>query len=399
VPSTEELIKRNLSLLESSLNQNTPEAEKAFNHVLAAVLGMAAKGLYTYAADLARENLALTASEEGLTTLGKEYGIPRGEPAAWEGESQFVLAGGKTLYVGTVFIGQQGLKYETTSSVTNHSKTQDTVTVPIVCCEVGTEGNVSTGAVLTIQTPLPGSKRTLIVTKITSLGAPAEDIELYRQHILDFERSEGGGGNSSDYRSWAQAVPGVRRAYPLTGVPVTSSAVSLPGDRTVYIEALPNIHPDGIAPLYLINEVKNNLIQDPQSGKSRLLLGFSENNLYVESIVRKEIYVTIKGLVVKTGTISHVQSILTTTIEMFLRNGLSPFIQGLDSEFERNDTFTVLHLAREVQNVIEGYGGSVESVLFGLSPSVNITRYTLNCNEKLKLGKIFFVDGVNGENA
>ncbi|MDR0475537.1 MAG: hypothetical protein LBH43_17925, partial [Treponema sp.] len=136
VPSTAELIQRDLSNIEYSLNQKTPPAEKAFNAVLAVTEGLADKGLYAFAADLIRENLALTASEEGLTKIGEEYGIYRVQPAIWEGVAIFDIPDGNTLFFGTIFIGPQNIKYQTIEPVTApFLESGSGVQVSIVCTE------------------------------------------------------------------------------------------------------------------------------------------------------------------------------------------------------------------------------------------------------------------------
>jgi uncharacterized phage protein gp47/JayE len=203
VPSTVELANRNLANIVSSLNQVTPPAEKAFNTVLSVTEAMADRELYGYAAELVKENLALTASEEGLEKLGEEYGVYRVSPAAWEGRAVFDMPDGQTLFLGTAFIGQNGLVYKTLASVTAPSFAPGSgVLVAIACAEAGPPGNLSVNSTLAIQTPIAGAGRTARVTETAKLGTPIEDLEVYRQRILDIERSEGGSGNSSNLRSW-----------------------------------------------------------------------------------------------------------------------------------------------------------------------------------------------------
>jgi len=389
VPSAADLVNRNISQIESSLNQKTPVAEKAFTTVLSTVEGMADRELYSYAADLARENLALTASEEGLTKLGEEYGVYRVQPEAWEGKAVFAIPDGQTLLLGTAFIGQNGLVYKTTASVTAPSFTPGSgVLVPIACTEAGQAGNLSVNETLAIQTPI-GAGRIATVTETVKLGTPVEDLEVWRQRILDFERSEGGGGNSSDLRSWAQAVAGVKRAYPFSGPPEGSDRDPLPGERTVYIECFPDINADGIPPQSLLDLVRAALLADPVSGVSREILGLTSDTLYVRPITLTGLYIVITGMKITSGNIGDAQADIRAAVSSLCET-FAPFVQGLDPDFDRKDTVTAPVISREVQNVLETYGGSAQNVLFGTSPGSPIGKYDLRRNEKVFAARVDF---------
>lgn len=393
VPSTAELVGRNVASIESSLNQKTPAAEKAFNRVLAATLGMADKGLYAYAADLARDNLALTASEGALEAMGEEYGIPRVQPTVWEGMATFDIPDGRTLYLGTSFIGPQGLKYETRASATApHDEPGSGVLVPIACVDGGPGGNLSVGDVLTIQVPIGGGAgRVATVAAVAALGTPKEDLEAYRQKILDFERSEGGGGNPCDYRQWAQAVPGVRRAYPFSGPPDDIGHAALPGERTVYVECFPEISADGVPPQGLLDLVHGALLADPVSGVSREVLGLTAETLYVRPIERVGLWVTIVGMAVTSGNAGDVRDAIAAAMGVFLEN-FRPFVHGLDPDFDRMDTVTASIIGREAQNILDAYGGSAQDVLLGTAHGLPVGKYTLKRNEKAYLAGIEFED-------
>jgi hypothetical protein len=399
VPSTAELTERNFACIEASLNQNTPLAEKAFNRVLATTLGMADKEIYRYAADLIRENLALTASEGGLMNLGEEYGIYRVPPTLWKGKVAFSLPDGESLYYGTVFVGPQNMQYEIAESVTApYLEPGSGVVVNIACIAAGPQGNLSVDDVLTIQKPLPipGAGRTARVLEITLLGAPIEDLEVYRQRVFDIIRYEGGGGNSSDYRRWAQAVYGVRRAYPFSGPPEDSGRLALPGERTVYVECMKDIDCDGIPPQSLLDLVRSALLVDPASGASRAVLGITEDTLNIRPIIRTALYITVSGMTVSSGHIGDAQEAIKAAMEAFSET-FGPFVQGLDPDFDRRDTVTALVISREVQNVLDAYGGTAQSVLFGTSFTAPVDKYELKRNEKIKFTEIQFLEA--GENA
>ena len=392
VPGTQELIDRNLAGMESSLNQNTPPAEKAFNKVLAVVSAMAERELYRCAEDFARENLALTASKAGLAVIGEEYGIYRERSKAWEGKGIFEIPDGETLYFGTVFISPQGLEYEIVSSVTSpYLEPGSGVLAFLACKGAGPQGNLSLGDTLVIQKPLsvPGAGRTIKITETTALGVEIEDLEVYRQRLLDFERSDGGGGNSSDYRHWAQEVPGVHRAYPFSGPPENTNRDPLPGERTVYIECTEDVEDDGIPPEPLLSLARQALLSDPVTGVSRTVLGLTEETLYVKPIVRTGLHITVTGMTITSGNIGNAEETVEAALKVFIK-GFSPFVQGLDAEFDRHDTVTASKIGREVQNILDGYGGAAQSVTFGTLPELPIGKYSLKQNEKLKIIEVIF---------
>ncbi|MFP3041901.1 baseplate J/gp47 family protein [Treponema primitia] len=393
-PSTDELIQRNIAGFESALNVKTPPAEKSFNRTIATVEGLQGTGLYSFANDRARANLALTAAEADLMDLGENYGVYRTPAKIWEGIIRFILPDGKTLYLGTIFIGPQGIKYQTTANVIAPQGAPGSgVLAAIECAGSGPGGNLSEGDTLTIQTPIEGAARTAMVTATTALGTEQEDIEEYRQKVLDVERAEGGGGNSSDFRQWAQEVPGVFRAYPFSGPPLDIVRDPYPGERTVYVEAMPAINPDGLAPQSLLDLVKQACLAAPD-GTSREILGLTADTLYVRSIVRVGIYVTVQGIAIKSGSMGAAEEAVTNAVRDLLET-FSPFVQGLDADFDRRDEIVASIIGSAVQSVLDTFGGSAESVFFGTTPGSFIGRYILESNEKPKLAGITFTGATN----
>jgi hypothetical protein len=387
-----ELVERNLAGIEAALNEKTPPAEKAFNRVLAVVEAMQAAGLYSFAVDRAKENLAITASEEGLSLIGREYGILRVEPKAWQGEAHFNATDGMVIPLGTIFVSSRGFTYRTRESVTSPQGSPGSgVLLLLDCTEPGSGGNLSAGDTLTAQTPIEGAPEAAEVTDTSRLGTEEEGIEDWRRRILDAEQSEGGGCNSADLRSWAQTVAGVRRAYPFSEPPIGSGLIPAPGYRTVYIEAAPDIEPDGITPQSLLDLVREALLSDSESGISREPLGLPGEMLYTASIIRTGIYLTAVGVSITTGTMGGAQATITEALDKTLRS-FSPYVQGLDPEFVRRDKLAASYLASEAQNILDSYGGAMENILFGLSPGENLGHYTLAHNETLRLAGITFME-------
>jgi hypothetical protein len=406
IPSTQELAGRNLAGIESALGIQSPIAARAFNRAWAAVEGMADSGLYAYAADRARENLAMSASEEGLETIGAEYDIPRREAAPWRGKALFSLPHNQTLYLGTTFIGPQGIKYQTVETVTGSD--DNTAILSLVCMEAGPSGNLSVSDTIGAQSVIDGAGRTATVTAVSVLGQEIENAEDYRIRVLDIIRGGSGGAGSnagdgaagtnvpacvtaSDYRIVAEAVGGVARAYPFSGPPTGSGVTSVPGQRVVYIECQRDIDPDGIPPQSLLDLVRDAIKTDHVSGASREILGVPTGTdlLFVEPIERADIYVTVRGLSIPGSSQAMAETQIAAAVEKLLA-GFAPFVQGLDADFDRRDELTNSVLSQEIQNVLDAHGGTAEGVIFSDQPSGDMGRLALANNEKLRLAGIVF---------
>jgi uncharacterized phage protein gp47/JayE len=406
IPDTQEIINRNIANIEQNLNERSPPADRSFNRAWATVEGLSASGLYAFAADRARENLAISASEDGLDVLGEEYDLPRRQATPWRGKVSLSLNQGRSLYAGTVYIGGQGLKYETLQTVTGGP--DNSAVAPLQCADLGPAGNLSIGDILTIQSVIDGVGRTAAVTEVTRLGLDIENTEDYRIRLLDVIRGGSGGAGTqeeggaadiqvsacvtaADYRIAAEAVGGVARAYPFSGPPENSGLTPCPGQRVIYIEASPDIDPDGIPPQSLLDLVRTAVLADPVTGDSREILGVpaGADLLFVEPIRRTGIYVHLLGLSVISSSLATAEAKITDAVKALLTS-YAPYVQGLDADFDRRDELTAVVLAREIQTVLDAYGASAEHITFGDTSTSVYAKYVLSKNEKLKLAEIVF---------
>jgi uncharacterized phage protein gp47/JayE len=383
VPSTAEIVERNIQNIESRLNQKTPAADLAYNRVIATQEGMAQKGLYEFAADRIKANFALTAIGDDLDAIGNEYDVTRTAAKATELTVTIPAGAGTSLPVNTVFTGNNGLKYETQETA---SASDGVITPHLICDTLGTSGIMSVGDTLTIESPVADIDSTATVTVVRVLGTAEQTDSAYRSDILNAERTDAGGGNSADYRLWGEAVDNVEKVYPFTGI---TTGTSKPGDRTVYVEATESYEADGIADSTLLAAVRSALLNDPDTGEARQLLGLVDDQLFVESIIRTGIYITISNMSITTGTEVIAQSDVTSALTTLLKQ-FHPFVQGLDADFDRMDSITGSQLAREVQSVLDSYGGVCENVLFGTSLGTYLGKYDLGNNELVKIISVTF---------
>lgn len=388
IPKTQKIIDDNIARIEGQLNQTTPDNDKSFNKVIATMEGMEDAQLYRFAIERAKQNLALTATKEDLDLIGREFGVIRKAAEAASFTITIPGTNGTIVPVGTDFIGDaNGILYFSTAAATVAA---GIATVEITADQIGTDGNLEVSDTLTIGTQIAGLESTGTITVITNLGVDEETDDSYSIRVLDKERAPGGGGNTADYRNWSQEVAGVARAYPYSGLPFGSTAVSSPPERTVYVEAETSIDPDGIAPQALLDDVRDSITTDPNTGIARQPLGLTDDTLYVESITRLSIFTEIRNLDVEASIESQVKSDIEDAVELYLRT-IAPFIPGLDPEDERMDTITDPVMSQVVQDVVGAAGGTCEAVSFGLTSGTTIPSYTLNPGELTKNGGINYV--------
>jgi hypothetical protein len=395
IPTTKEIKDRNLANLESNLGQTAPVTYKAFLRVLAAMEAMGQTELYKYAAERTKQNLALTASGADLDTIGAEFGIIRKAAEAAILTITLPAVNGTVIpatvdYVGTL----NNVRYIPTASVVASG---GVATSNVVAQTLGVLGNLQVSDTMTIGTQIAGAETVATVITVVNVGAEEETDDVYRLRILFAIRSTAGGGNATDHKIWAEEVAGVARAFPYTGEPDGSppgiSASSVPGSRTVFIEADASIDPDGIPPAALLDEVRDTINTDPVTGKSRPPLGLEDSTLYVEAITRTEIFILITNFDPGTGVEATIKAEIETALTQYFL-GIVMFVPAVDLPQDRNDLITKLTLSDVVQDILTANNASAELIEFGLTTGVGtpLDSYQLVEGELVKLGATGGID-------
>lgn len=440
IPSTQTIIDTNLTTFETKLNQSSPLGDKAFLRVLSVLMGMNMTQLYKFGVERAVQNLALTASEQDLDFIGINYGVFR--KAAESSVLTIDVDGnpGATISATNSYVGDSNaVRYTIASSVVIPAG--GTESFDVTATEQSAAGNLNVDDTLTITNEAPGVATVAAVSAVVNLGTDRESDDDYRVRVLDEIRTVGGGSNSADHRRWSQDVSGVQRAYPYTGKPVgvyrgtwdasvnspalasgvggaayyylvsvsgstnldgitdweagdyvffngaawvkTFSSDSIPGDRVVYVEADETIDPDGIAPQTLLDDVRDSISTDPVTGEDRPCLGSTDETLFVLSIARIGFLFNITGLSVSSDREADAKSDIATEVDARTRQ-ISMFVDGIDSEVDRNDTLSSVNASEWVSDVLKKYGGYAQSVSVGLAPGSYLGSYTVNPGELLK---------------
>jgi hypothetical protein len=227
IPTTQEIVDRNLANLESKLGQTAPIADKAFLRVLAIMEAMGETGLYRFAVERAKQNLALTANEDGLTVLGNEYGVPRKAAVAAQLDIQTAASPATSLPITASLTGDANS--ETYYPNATYNESGGVIQATVTAQTPGISGNLNPGDTLVLDEPITGVGNIWTVTAVAVEGLDQEDLESWRRRISLEIQTVGGGGNGVDYRTWAEETPGCYRAFPYTGAPVDTVAGFLDG--------------------------------------------------------------------------------------------------------------------------------------------------------------------------
>lgn len=387
IPTTAQLFAAHLARLEAAIGQTSPLNDKAFLRVLAAAESGLDIGHYKFAADAVLQNLALTATGTGLDRIGNDNGTPRKSAVTALLNATLPATTGTIIPAGTEFTGDSnGIRYKTDADAT---AVLNVATLLLRCTESGTVGNLDIGDTLSISAQIAGADTVATVTSTDTLGVDTETDADYRPRVLFSQRAVTGGANATDHKIWAEAVTGVRRAFPYAGRPAYAG-VSMPGDRTVYVESTTTVDPDGLAPAPLLADVRADINTDPVTGESRLVLGLTDATLWVESIIRTPVFVEIGDIVVEAAKEAACKADISTALDLYFRS-IAPFVDGVDVPQERMDTITNLSVSEIVQDVLFSYGANAQTVVFGVVAAVFIPLYLLNPGELTKLGAVSYV--------
>jgi len=386
IPTLQELSAAHLARLESQLGQSAPTNDKAFLRILALSEAAQDIGLYKYAADRAKQNLAITATGADLDRLGQNEGVIRKTATTAQVTATLTATTGTVIPSTIDFIADaNGLLYRPIADVT---AVANVATLTLQCRESGVAGQLEIGDTLEIASQISGANTTATVTAIVTIGLDAESDADYRPRVLFAQRAITGGANATDHKIWSEEVTGVKRAFPYSGRPA-DEGTSYPGDRQVYIEATSDIDADGYAPAWLLDDVRQAINYDPDTGESRAPLGLTDATLFLRSISRTTMHTEIRDLVVDSDKEAACKADITTALTLYY-DSVVPFVDGVDLPQERSDTITSMSVGNVVQDVLSAYGATASSVGFGIVVGVFLTQYVLGTGELCKIGTVTY---------
>jgi len=389
ISKTSDLIDRNKAIFEAKLSKTVPATDKSFVQVLSVALGVIETEIDRKVISDSKQNLALTADRDGLIVIGANQGIIPNVAVATVLTGTITASVGSTIPATISFVGNpNGARYFLSSSF---SYSGGLITPTMTAENTGAVGNLEIGDELTISSIIAGVGSTLTVTSIDTTGADEETTESLRRRILNNQRTLKGGGNSADYRSWAEGVSGVSIAFPYSKLPWDDGDYpGVPPERTIYIQSTTDIDSDGIPPTSLLEDVREAITTDPDTGIARQPLGLTDDTLYIEPIFVTTLYIQIVGLDVPSAQEADTKIKIGAGVESYIYSA-QQFIIGLDFADDQNNTITTVSLSDLIQGIISDVGGNAEEINFGtVSGTYTTTTYTLDEGEKVESGGIVY---------
>ena len=333
-PSIKQIYTNILNDIQTETGQTIPVLSKMFLKVLSLALSGVWIILYKYMSDAAKQRFPQTANEFYLEYLGGLTDTRRQKATYWNGTLQCVgsVTSGSIL-AGTQFInalsGNIYLVTESAFIVTGN------FTVKIKAASAGTNYNLADNDILTFVSPLFGVANNAIVTDTTILAQDDENLEDYRQRVIDSYKRKPQGGAAVDYAIWGEEPTTILTVYPYANN-------ILPGIVDLYIES--SVSADGIPTTDELNICKSYVDFDPVTNLSTRKPLTAQVNYF--PITRKAFNVTIIGL---SPDSPDTRDICDETITNFFLE-LEPYILGVS--VGRNDTFNSSLLTAAVSNAL-----------------------------------------------
>lgn len=394
-PTIQEISDNIVAQMSASLNQTIPLLPKSFIRVLAKTLAGVFILLYKYGGFTFLQIFVSTASTKETTINGKiltpliEWGrlIGVGDPvAATQAELNvevIVEVQSGTLPSGTQLTGTNGVTYITIGGIGLDASTKE-VTVRAVNDQAGgngagTIGNLDAGATLSFANPLANVARDVEVLAQVVTGADAENIEVYRQRVIDRFQKRPQGGAYADYELWGEETAGIINCYPYTS--------TNPGQVDVYVEATPESsgNPDGIPTPAQLQAVLDSIELDQAGLATRRPANALANTF---AITRTGFDVRVLGLTA--DDLAQVKTDIELAITDYFLDR-EPFIVGLSIP-PRKDRITKASVSGVVDDVVTAAGGTFTNAFIYLEGTTSLVDvYSLGEGEKAKLGEVTYL--------
>ena len=352
IPSVNDLKEALENDLKSKLNLSTTDLKYVLD-AFDSVLAMQFKLMYLYLSDIQNEIFPDTATIEAnggtLERLGRIY-LNRNPRPATAGIFNLEVTGtnGAILRTGLTFKSNENSLNPSQLYVLDNEYTLTGTTdiIEVRSLGGGTSFDLNVADELTITEPVLGVNNLVVVSSVIEQPRASEDIEVYRQNILDAIQLEPQGGSKTDYRLWSADAQGVRKVYPY----VRNDDA---GFVDVYVEATRTDSTDneGTPDSTLLENVEEVIDFDPDDTKPQNERGRRpiQANVTALQIEITPVDVTITGLVDASPS---VQSSIEENIKTFLYD-VRPYVAGADLPRDKNDILYSARLQSVVTDVLD----------------------------------------------
>ncbi|MEQ9865069.1 baseplate J/gp47 family protein [Pectobacterium aroidearum] len=208
VPSTRHIIRTGIQDLEIELNQKLPIVgiERALNTAFSGAL----RDLYDYQTWIKNQIIPSDKSDdETIIDTARNEGVIR--KSASYASGSVIFNGTNPLPIDTEMQTDDGVVYYVTAT---EDPDNGQISVTVQAADVGTGGNLASGEMLTLISPVPGvnSEGTVAIGGLSG-GADIETIGELLTRLLYRKRNPPLGGALHDYVIWATETAGVSRAW------------------------------------------------------------------------------------------------------------------------------------------------------------------------------------------
>jgi len=284
-PTLLEIVNRIINDIKTRITGASTLLRRSILRVLGTVYAGAVHLLYGNIEYNKDQLFVTTADEDYLPLHGGEYNILRTAAVKATGQALATGTNGTIIPIYTELESTTGQSYLTDAAYTI---TGGQVLMDLTAKVAGADGNEDGSTVLSFVSPIPGidTSATITASGIDG-GTDEEEVEAYRQRILNRKRRPPHGGAEFDYTVWMKEVSGVTRAWSIPlyqGVGTIGCAFVRDGDDDI----IPSDSEISTVRSYIISHT------DPVTGKTVGIPVTAEAGLYMITLTELSVNMTIE---------------------------------------------------------------------------------------------------------
>lgn len=197
----------------------------------AAVYAAKFKIMYILASVVEKNSYPDTSDEENLRRAGRIV-LGRDINPAIAGEYTLDVVGevGAEIPINTTYVDSRGNLFIVDTLFTF---TGTTGQITVRALTAGSESALAQNDTLQLTSKLVNVDSFGTIYSVDVIPASAEELEEYRQNVIQAYQLQPQGGSRADYRIWTEGVSGIREVYPFV-------KTGYAGEINLYIEAFPN---------------------------------------------------------------------------------------------------------------------------------------------------------------
>lgn len=361
IPTLQELRANIQSDLETQYGKSLPAFGKNFLRALSIVLAGILKLFYITLGKIQKNVFPDTADSEAIGGTLERFGrIKLGRDPYPAVAAQYTIQVNGT--IGAIIPALTVFKSDDTSAnpgMLYQLDTDKTIasgpdTIIVRALEAGLDSQLSIGDTMTATAPIALVDSSAAVTIETVQPLAAEDLEAYRQKILDSFRLEPEGGAGTDYRLWSADAQGVQQVYPY-------AKTGAENEINLFVESViaDSIDGKGTPSPAMLANVESVVEFNPDTTldlneRGRRPLGVFQ--VHYLPINPKNIDIVIPGFV--SLTTDKQTAIVNSITEM--TNTIRPFVSSSDLLQNKNDTISTNGI---IAAIISSAPGSVFSAI------------------------------------